>query len=90
MAESSILMKRLCPEKYDNTGRLSGKQDRCLGRWRRGKAEAGGETKNSSSGTSGNSSGGSNSNSNSNHSGYWNYGYNYDPDWYLKADYLSE
>ena len=76
-----------------NTTTPDGYQVNRIGAWVVGgevKQKAGGETKNSSSGTSGNSSGGSNSNSNSNNSGYWNYGYNYDPDWYLKADYLSE
>ena len=74
-----------------NTTTPDGYQVNRIGAWVVGgevKQKAGGETKNSSSGTSGNSSGGSNSNSNSNHSSYWNYGYNYDPDWYLKADYL--
>ena len=76
-----------------NTTTPDGYQVNRIGAWVVGgevKQKAGGETRNSSSGTSGNSSGGSNSNSNSNNSGYWNYGYNYDPDWYLKADYLSE
>ena len=50
------------------------------------KQKAGGETKSSSSGNNNGSSG----NSGSSSSNYWNYSYNYDPDWYLKDDKLSE
>ena len=69
-----------------NTTTPDGYQVNRIGAWVVGgevKQKAGGETKDSTSGNSDNSN-------NYNSSNYWNYNYNEDPDWYLKADYLSE
>jgi len=73
-----------------NTTTPDGYQVNRIGAWVVGgevKQKAGGETK-SGSGNSGSS--GSGSNSSNSGDGYWDYMYDYDPDWYLKDSTLSE